>query len=64
MIIVGVTWFIAQMSTNNIAVRGSTVGVLLATLWTTVMLEYWYRLEWKWRFKWSMTSYSQLFTFN
>ena len=58
MIIIGVIWFVAQIIVDDIAVRGSTVGVLLAIIWTTIMLEYWFRLEWKWRYKWGMISYS------
>ena len=59
MILVGIIWFVVQMCLDEIAVKGSIIGVLVAIIWTTVMLEYWYRLEWKWIFKWGQINYAQ-----
>ena len=59
MIIPGVVWQFIQLYFKNIAIEGSTIIVLIVIIWSTIMIENWYRREWKLRFKWGMMRYQQ-----
>ena len=64
MAILGTIWFIIQIlfeeiSDVGLATPGSTLIVLIAIMWSTMMIENWYRREWKLRFKWGMMRYKQ-----
>eukprot|EP01083_Nonionella_stella_P025612 70542_1 len=60
--LLGLIWFIIQVSAAGkfgIATPGSTVIVLIAIMWSTFMIEHWYRREWKLRFEWGMMRYKE-----
>eukprot|EP01083_Nonionella_stella_P083763 231668_1 len=62
MAVIGTIWFLIQLagsSTWGIATPGSTVIVLVAIMWSTLMIENWYRRECKLRFKWGMMRYQE-----
>eukprot|EP01083_Nonionella_stella_P083761 231663_1 len=62
MVVIGTIWFLIQLAgsdTWGIATPGSTVIVVVAIMWSTLMIENWYRRECKLRFKWGMMRYHQ-----
>eukprot|EP01083_Nonionella_stella_P159561 520652_1 len=54
MVVFGLIWFGIQLVSGTIAVAGSALYVLLCVVWSTVMIEVWYRRESALRFKWGM----------
>ena len=55
----GLVWSIVQFSTGKINVPVlSILGVLCACVWSTIMIEQWYRRENKYRYQWGMMRHS------
>ncbi len=53
MSLLGLIWFIIQMGVSQnygIATPGSTIIIIIAIMWSTFMIENWYRREWKLRY--------------
>eukprot|EP00484_Ammonia_sp_Unknown_P021140 CAMPEP_0197037500 /NCGR_PEP_ID=MMETSP1384-20130603/14694_1 /TAXON_ID=29189 /ORGANISM="Ammonia sp." /LENGTH=845 /DNA_ID=CAMNT_0042467813 /DNA_START=23 /DNA_END=2560 /DNA_ORIENTATION=- len=62
MALLGTVWFVVQLSVEDkygIATPGSSIIVFIFIMWSTLMIENWYRREWKLRFKWGMMRYKQ-----
>jgi len=59
MVIIGFIWFIVQLGAGTISVGGSTFYVLICILWSTVLIETWYRREAALKYKWGMVRYKE-----
>lgn len=64
MAVLGTIWFGIQLAVEKdygIATPGSTAIVLIAIMWSTMMIENWYRREWKLKYKWGMNIYAHIY---
>eukprot|EP00483_Globobulimina_turgida_P008770 UN08788 len=59
MVVIGLIWFIIQLSAGTISVGGSTFYVLICIMWSTMLIETWYRKERALLYKWGMCRYRQ-----
>ena len=59
MVIIGLIWFIVQLGAGTISVGGSTFYVLICVIWSTIMIEAWYRKESSLKYKWGMCRYTE-----
>ena len=59
MVIIGLIWFIIQVGAGTISIGGSAFFVLLSVIWSTVLIETWYRKEASLRYLWGMCRYRE-----
>eukprot|EP01083_Nonionella_stella_P231154 816506_1 len=59
MVVIGLIWFVVQLSAGTISVGGSAFYVLICVLWSTITIETWYRRESALKFKWGMCRYRE-----
>ena len=55
--IIGTIWWIIEYSILEISSIGGILVILIIIMWTTLLIENWYKREWKLRFKWGMMRY-------
>ena len=55
--VVGTIWWIIEYAVLDIGSAGGVVVVIIIITWTTLMIENWYRREWRLRFRWGMMRY-------
>eukprot|EP01084_Bolivina_argentea_P265684 450445_1 len=62
MAVLGIIWYLIQFAGDKrfgLATPGSSIIVLIAIIWSTMMIENWYRIESKLRFVWGMLRYTE-----
>ena len=55
--VLGTIWWIIEYVILDIGSAGGVIVVIVIITWTTLMIENWYRREWRLRFRWGMMRY-------
>eukprot|EP01084_Bolivina_argentea_P112796 201139_1 len=55
--IIGAIWWMYELANGEVYDVGSLFAVLVIIMWSTLMIENWYRREWQLRYRWGMMRY-------